>query len=149
MLPDMENEAAPGDQLPANLARIRTEAGLAPDAVLLLRQRLVSMRSALIEEHARHLDGGRLPPDEHVSEAEEEAARTNARETLIGLAETERARLLEIDRALRRIEDGTYGVSEESGEPIGFDRLRAIPWARFTAPEQEQLEREARGRRGF
>lgn len=38
--------------------------------------------------------------------------------------------LAEIDAALRRIETGRYGVSEESGEPIPFERLDVVPWAR-------------------
>jgi DnaK suppressor protein len=36
---------------------------------------------------------------------------------------------------------GTYGTSEVSGEPIGYARLSAVPWARFSVVEQEDLER--------
>jgi DnaK suppressor protein len=53
----------------------------------------------------------------------------------------ESALLNEIEYALRKFESGNYGVSEESGEPIGYGRLRALPWARRTAREEEQLER--------
>src|SRR5688572_30650080 len=38
------------------------------------------------------------------------------------------ALLDEVEAALRRIENGSYGKSEESGEPIDYDRLRALPW---------------------
>ena len=38
--------------------------------------------------------------------------------------------LREIDAALRRIETGRYGIGEDSGEPIPFDRLDVVPWAR-------------------
>jgi DnaK suppressor protein len=145
----MEHGARPEDPVPQNLERIRAEAGLSPEVVRKLHQTLADRRRELIEEHEEHLAGGRLPPEERVSEAEEEAARTNLRETLLGLAEAERLLLQQIDRALRKIEDGTYGVSELSGEPIGADRLRAVPWARLTAPEQEELERQARGRRAM
>jgi RNA polymerase-binding transcription factor len=144
----MKEEAPTRESVPRNLHRISIEAGLTPEQVGKLRQRLLEKRRELVEEHERHLDGGRLPAEEHVAEPEEEAARTNQRETLIGLAESERLRLLEVDLALHKIDDGTYGTSEESGEPIGFDRLRAVPWARFTAVEQEEREREARSRRG-
>jgi DnaK suppressor protein len=55
------------------------------------------------------------------------------------------ARLLhEIDDALARIADGRYGTSEESGEPIGYERLLAVPWARRTAEEEERREARAR-----
>ena len=41
-----------------------------------------------------------------------------------------------IERAERRLADGTYGVSVESGEPIPDGRLEAVPWAERTAAEQ-------------
>jgi len=52
-------------------------------------------------------------------------------ENTLGLMESERKILKEIDGALNRIEDGTYGVCEGNGEPILKERLRAIPWARY------------------
>ena len=45
----------------------------------------------------------------------------------------------EIEEALKRIEDGTYGVCMESGEPISLKRLEAIPWARYCMRIQEEL----------
>jgi DnaK suppressor protein len=53
----------------------------------------------------------------------------------------EGAMLGEIDHALQKFDDETYGISEESGEPIGYPRLRAVPWARRTVREEEELER--------
>jgi RNA polymerase-binding transcription factor DksA len=50
--------------------------------------------------------------------------------------------LYEIDQALRRIESGTYGICEMSGQPIPHERLEAIPWARFTVECQSQIEKE-------
>jgi DnaK suppressor protein len=76
------------------------------------------------------------------------AAESDTAQSTIGLAESERALLVQLERALRKMESGTYGVSEASGEPIGFDRLSATPWARLTAAEEERLEREARQRGG-
>lgn len=51
-------------------------------------------------------------------------------ENTLGLMESETRILLEIDYALRRIEEGTYGICEVGGEPIVIERLEAIPWAR-------------------
>jgi DnaK suppressor protein len=45
-----------------------------------------------------------------------------------------------IQRAERRIEEGTYGVSVESGEPIPDGRLEIVPWADRTAKEQARHE---------
>lgn len=52
-------------------------------------------------------------------------------EFTLGLLETERELLKEIDAALARIEDKTYGVCEATHKPIGKRRLRAKPWARY------------------
>lgn len=45
-----------------------------------------------------------------------------------------------VERAEKRLEEGTYGLSIESGEPIPEQRLEAIPWAERTAEEQERYE---------
>ncbi len=57
------------------------------------------------------------------------------------LAAQNRAELEAIERAERRLEDGTYGFSVESGEPIPAKRLETIPWAERTPEEQERYER--------
>src|SRR5919204_6643785 len=46
-----------------------------------------------------------------------------------------------VERAEKRVENGTYGFSVESGAPIPPQRLEAIPWAERTAEEQERYER--------
>ncbi|QED29048.1 TraR/DksA family transcriptional regulator [Microvenator marinus] len=64
------------------------------------------------------------------------------------MRERERKELLEIDEALRRIEQGEYGVCEATGEPLSEKRLRVNPLARLTVEAQEDLEREEK-RRNF
>lgn len=59
------------------------------------------------------------------------------------LLDRDRARLAEIEAALDRIEDGTYGICEDTDEPIPFRRLEAEPTTRFTVEAQEVREREA------
>jgi RNA polymerase-binding transcription factor DksA len=49
--------------------------------------------------------------------------------------------LYDVGAALRRIQNGTYGVCEATGDVIPSARLRAIPWARFTREAEECLER--------
>jgi RNA polymerase-binding protein DksA len=55
-----------------------------------------------------------------------------------GLEEGAREMLVEIDAALQRIEDGTYGICEVCGKPIGAERLSAIPWARLCIDDQRR-----------
>lgn len=50
-----------------------------------------------------------------------------------------RAELHEIDRALERIADGSYGICIVTGKPIPVERLRAIPWAAMTVEAAEQV----------
>lgn len=52
--------------------------------------------------------------------------------------------LREVDAAEERLDNGTYGVSEVSGEPIPDDRLRAVPTARRLVSEQHDLEQQSR-----
>jgi DnaK suppressor protein len=58
-----------------------------------------------------------------------------------GLRERIQVELEAIERAERRLAEGTYGRSVESGEPIPDERLLAIPWAERTAEEQARFER--------
>lgn len=75
-----------------------------------------------------------------------------------GIAETERAfdyetsrrhllTLRQIDQALERIDEGSYGYCEESGEEIGIRRLQAQPMATLSIESQERLEQLERLRR--
>jgi DnaK suppressor protein len=52
--------------------------------------------------------------------------------------------LEEVNRALEKIEEGTYGLSDDTGEPIPKGRLEAIPEALYTVEAQERRERERR-----
>jgi DnaK suppressor protein len=58
-----------------------------------------------------------------------------------GVAERLRTELDAIGRAEQRLEEGSYGISIESGEPIPDGRLEAVPWAERTAEEQSRYER--------
>jgi DnaK suppressor protein len=51
-----------------------------------------------------------------------------------------------VERALAKIEDGTYGLSDQSGEPIDVARLQAYPEAIVTLEEEEEAARRARSR---
>jgi DnaK suppressor protein len=63
---------------------------------------------------------------------------------LLGLAAGERTLLVEVEHALSKLDAGKYGVSEFSGHPIPLERLRAVPWARLTAEEEETISRPSR-----
>jgi RNA polymerase-binding transcription factor DksA len=69
------------------------------------------------------------------------------RDFALSLLSQEQDALYEIDEALKRIEQGTYGKCEMSGKPISHARLEAIPFARFTVECQSQLEKQSKATR--
>jgi DnaK suppressor protein len=102
------------------------------------RERLLEMQRELVEkadatsEHLREHEVEPDPTDQATIE-EEYALELRARDR-------ERKLLKKIDEALRRIEDGSYGWCEETGEPIGIPRLLARPTATLTIEAQARRE---------
>jgi DnaK suppressor protein len=96
-----------------------------------LRDRLLRERSRILGVLGDADDGG--PEADQQTEFEEAAQRTTERAHGIAVAERERRLLGEVEDALSRMERGTYGVSDDTGEPIPYERLRAVPWTRRAA----------------
>ena len=66
------------------------------------------------------------------------------RDFALSLLSQEQDALYEIEEALKRIEQGTYGVCEMSNKPIAHARLEALPFARYTVECQSQIERQSK-----
>lgn len=60
----------------------------------------------------------------------------------LNLVSNERRIIMQIDEALKRIEDGTYGICQMSGKPISKSRLKAIPYAKYSKKCKEKIEKE-------
>ena len=110
------------------------------------RRKLLNWRNELLKESEETLEnlqeGGVQEPDL--------ADRASAEmERALELRTRDRARKLiaKIDAALQRIEDGTYGYCEETGEPISLKRLEARPIATLSLEAQERHERMERTHR--
>lgn len=110
------------------------------------RQKLLSWRAALLRESGETLaslsEGGILEPD-LADRASVETDRA------FELRTRDRARKLinKIDMALERIQDGSYGYCEETGEPISLLRLEARPIATLSLEAQERHERYEKNHR--
>ncbi len=104
------------------------------------RQKLLNWKKSLIGQATDTLndlrEGGLNRPDE-IDRASLEADKA------LELRTRDRARKLisKIDDALRRIEDGVYGYCEETGDPIGIERLEVRPVATLSIEAQERHER--------
>lgn len=64
------------------------------------------------------------------------------REFSLGLVSNERKFLYELDDALKRIDDGTFGVCQGCQSPIAKNRLKAVPYARLCVKCQQKLEKK-------
>ena len=69
------------------------------------------------------------------------ATDTYDREFSLGLASNERKLIYEFDDALKRIEEGTFGVCEDCKSLIAKNRLKAVPYARLCVKCQEKKEK--------
>lgn len=76
-------------------------------------------------------------------EYEDDAQRLAALELEGNLVVRDAARLERVNRALKKVDEGTYGLSDRSGQPIGRERLEAAPESIFTLAEEQTLERGA------
>jgi DnaK suppressor protein len=93
-----------------------------------LRSRLESERQRILRVLSAPAPSG-PQPDQDV-EPEEAAQRETERAGSAEIEARERALLAEVERALGKLEGGSYGISETTGDPIPFERLAAVPWAR-------------------
>ena len=118
------------------------ESGQVPNTAELSEEQLEILRGRL--ERLRVELRGRLATETAVPRQTEKevepldaAEQTREQDDAISFAERDRERLREVEHALAKLRNGTYGLSEVSGEPIPFERLRAIPWARRDSDEDE------------
>ena len=103
------------------------------------RAQLETARQALSRkrEELLHTLGGlqQMPPVREPGDAADVATAEIASDERVGVTSQERALLGDIEHALAKVEAGTYGTSESTGEPIRWERLLALPWARTDVNE--------------
>ncbi len=81
---------------------------------------------------------------EHLPDLADRASTETDRSIELRARDRQRKLIAKIDAALARIEDGTYGYCEETGEPISLKRLEARPIATLSIEAQERHERSER-----
>jgi len=108
------------------------------------RRELELKRSELVgdiqdlEDEARQAKSGDLShTPQHLGD---EGSDTEQHDSIRGMAETDRQLLDEVNAALERLAEGTYGVCERTGQPIPKTRLDAIPWTRYTIEAEREIE---------
>src|ERR1041385_566800 len=110
---------------------------------------LIDLRTSLTEGIERHSeetlkrsakdDAGDLSAyGQHMADA---GTDTFDRDFALSMVASEQEALSEIDAAIKRISDGTYGICEITQKPISKERLLAVPFTRYSAEAQKDLER--------
>lgn len=108
------------------------------------RQRLLQLRATLLtaaqsaESVEADVKAQRL---NDAAESEDDAQALDTLEREGNLVVREVGRLERVDRALKKIEEGTYGLSDRSGKAIPRERLEAVPEALYTLSEEQLVER--------
>ena len=107
---------------------------------------LLKMRKNLLQEIADNIkmETGHL--QEAIADMYDLADDERERQFSILLCDRDREKLKQIDEALERIEDGTYGICEECGSKISAKRLKIMPFARYCVPCKDKIEKNAKHR---
>jgi RNA polymerase-binding protein DksA len=107
--------------------------------LLIKRAEIVGDVSAMEAQALRASDGNLSSMPIHMADI---GTDTYDQDFMLGMAESERKVLREVEDALRRIDDKTYGVCQMTGQQIPTARLDAKPWAKYTVEAARQLENQ-------
>jgi len=120
-------------QLPSRNQLRKVKKGLSRKELEHYRQLLMNRRVEILGDVAVLINEVRAESDEHPSPEDmaDSGSSSYEQEFTLGLVESERRMLGEIDEALLRIKDRTYGACLERAVPIGKERLDAKPWAKY------------------
>lgn len=114
------------------------------DALLRLHKSLLARRQELLKRLGADLDDMGTPEQSSVTGDSADAAFDHTGEELASqLAEIEAKELIQIDRALMRLKQGTYGKCEGCGAKIPVIRLNALPYSTLCVKCQREVERDA------
>jgi len=106
-----------------------------------LRRRLIEDRDRLLRRRREAVGSVDTDPPEP-GDRQDRAAEEAVRSAELARVEADEVRLELIERALARMEAGTYGLCEETDEPIPYARLEIDPTTRYTVEVQEVVEAE-------
>jgi DnaK suppressor protein len=107
------------------------------------RQKLLHWRDDILRESRETLQHLQNESENHPDLADRASSETD-RAIELRARDRQRKLIAKIDAALQRIDEGTYGFCEETGEPISIRRLEARPIATLSVEAQERHERRER-----
>nr|AAC38353.1 DksA [Caulobacter vibrioides NA1000] len=104
------------------------------------KQKLLAWKEEILRESRETVSHLQKETENHADLADRASSETD-RALELRTRDRQRKLISKIDQALRRVEDGSYGYCEETGEPIGLARLEARPTATMSVEAQERHER--------
>jgi DnaK suppressor protein len=107
------------------------------------KQKLLAWKEEILRESRETVSHLQKETENHADLADRASSETD-RALELRTRDRQRKLISKIDQALRRVEDGSYGYCEETGEPIGLARLEARPTATMSVEAQERHERRER-----
>jgi RNA polymerase-binding transcription factor len=114
-----------------------------------VRENLLETRSKLLHEMDSEMKAEREGNKDEGMDTYDLASEERDREINFILSDRERSKIKEIDEALARLADNTYGICESCGLEIAEERLDALPFTRLCRDCQQDQEREAKSQRRF
>jgi RNA polymerase-binding protein DksA len=105
------------------------------------RRLLDDKKASLSQEIAKTRSAEEETTEESTQDIADKAVSSYTREFLYSLTDGERGTLLQIDEALVRIDEGSYGFCTNCGQPMAEKRLTAVPWAPYCVDCQELAEK--------
>jgi DnaK suppressor protein len=104
------------------------------------KERLLTLRERVSGEYSA-LKGDNMAANQRDPSLSDQGTDTFDREMELNMMGSEQEVIFEIDAALRRLEKGTYGICELTEEAIPVERLKTLPYVRYTVHAQSELER--------
>jgi DnaK suppressor protein len=105
------------------------------------RRLLEEKKGSLAAELAKARDAEEETTEEATQDIADKAVSSYTREFLYSLSDSDRTTLLQIDGALARIDEGTYGLCGNCSAPMAEKRLVAVPWTPYCVDCQELSEK--------
>lgn len=128
------------DDLPTNYVPAEDEPFMNERQRAYFRKKLLAWKADILREARETLDHMQSENSNHPDIADRASSETD-RAIELRARDRQRKLINKIDMALQRIDEGTYGYCEETGEPIGIKRLDARPIATLSLEAQERHER--------
>ena len=116
--------------------------GTREESIKKIKQKLIKERDEIIEKLKENQADEFKKLKDDIGDNFDKALENISMETMLTFSGLDKKKLEEIEYAIKKIENGTYGFCEECGEEIPIARLEVLPFAKYCIECQEEMEEE-------